>query len=436
METKLNRGLCSDVSSTRTILFLLTLVFAVPVAPAQTLLDRVIAVVDREIITESELSDRVSFLALQNRLDAASPELRKQVLDGMVTEKLILAQALIDSVEVTDDEVARQLDQQIQNFIRQVGSEQRVEQLYGKSINRIKREYRDEIKQQLLVQKVRQQREANLQVTRREVEEFFAAYRDSLPQVPEEFALSHLFIVPVPDTAVENLTRGRLKAIRDSLEAGGDFAEFARRYSVDGTATGGGDLGWARRGDYVREFEEVVFGLQPGQLSGVVKTQYGFHVIQLVERRGDQVRARHILMKVDRGPESDSAAVQILRVLRDSAVAGTPFADLARRHSQDDETKAQGGDLGRLTADQFVPEFSTTVLPLKAGEISPPSRASLGSTYGWHIVWLRDRVPAHAMTLETDFDRVSQLALYLKRNRQNAEWVEELKRTIYLDIRL
>jgi len=149
------------------------------------MLDRIIAVVDREIITESELSDRVNFLALQNRLDAAAPELRKQVLDGMITEKLILAQALIDSVEVTDDEVARALDQQIQNFIRQVGSEQRVEQLYGKSINRIKREYRDEIRQQLLVQKVRQQREAGLQVTRREVEEFFAAYQDSLPQVPE-----------------------------------------------------------------------------------------------------------------------------------------------------------------------------------------------------------------------------------------------------------
>lgn len=420
----------------RSVVSAFVLLFATVAASGQTLLDRIIAVVDKEIITESELNDRVNFAAVQNRLDAASPELRKQVLDGMVAEKLILAQAIIDSVEVTDDEVARALEQQIQNFIRQVGSEQRVEQMYGKSIGRIKREYRDEIRQQLLVQKVRQQREANLQVTRREVEEFFAAYRDSLPQVPEEYLLSHLFVVPIPDTSVEQATRTRLQAVRDSLQAGGDFADFAKRYSVDGTASGGGDLGWARRGDYVREFEETVFSLQPGQTSGVIKTQYGYHIVQLMERRGDQVRARHILVRIERGPESDSSAVQLLRILRDSALAGTPFADLAKRHSQDEETKAQGGDLGTLTADQFVPEFSTTVMPLKAGEISPPSRASLGSTYGWHIVWLRNRIPAHAMTLETDFDRVSQLALYLKRNRQNADWVEELKKTIYLDIRL
>ncbi len=403
---------------------------------AQTPLDRIIAVVDKEIITESELSERVSFLAIQNRLEAESPELRRQVLDGMITEKLILAQAIIDSVEVTDDEVNRALDQQVQNFIRQVGSEQRVEQLYGKSISRIKREYRDEIRQQLLVQKVRQQREAGLQVTRREVEEFYAAFRDSLPQVPEEFTVSHLFVVPQPDSNIERTTRERLSKVRDSIAAGGDFADFARRYSVDGTASGGGDLGWARRGDYVREFEEAVFGLQPGQISSVIKTQYGYHVVQLMERRGDQVRARHILLRVERGAESDSAAVRFLDVLRDSALAGVPFADLARRHSQDEETRAQGGELGTLTADQFVPEFSATVMSLQPGEISQPARASLGSTYGWHIVWLRERIAAHAMTVETDYDRVAQVALYLKRNRQNSEWVQELKRTIYLDIRL
>ena len=120
---------------------------------AQTLVDRIVAVVDKEIITESELNERVVFLAAQNHLDPNQASLRTQVLDGLVSEKLILAQALIDSVEVTDDEVTRALDQQIANFVRQVGSEQRVEQMYGKSISRIKREYRTEIKNQLLVQK-------------------------------------------------------------------------------------------------------------------------------------------------------------------------------------------------------------------------------------------------------------------------------------------
>lgn len=404
---------------------------------AQTPLDRIIAVVDKEIITESELNDRVTLLAMQNRIDAKSPDLRKQVLEGMITEKLILAQAIIDSIEVSDDDVSRTLDQQVQNFIRQVGSEARVEQIYGKSIGRIKREYRDEIRQQLLVQKIRQQRESGVQVTRREAEEFFAAYKDSLPQVPEEYMLSHLFLVPSPDSTVDAATRQHLQAIHDSIAAGGDFAEFAKRYSVDGTASNGGDLGWAKRGDYVREFEQTVFGLQPGQLSNVIKTQYGYHVVQLIERRGEQVRARHILLRIERGADSDSATVRRLRGFRQSVLNGTAtFAELARKYSEDEETKAQGGDLGTLTADQLVPEFAATVSPLTAGEISQPARASLGTTYGWHIVWLRKRVPSHAMNLEQDLDRIQQLALYMKRNRMNAEWVDELKKSIYYDVRI
>jgi peptidyl-prolyl cis-trans isomerase SurA len=148
-------------------MFLMYLFLLIPGAlPAQTLVDRIVAVVDKEIITESELSERVTFLAAQNRIDPNQTGLRMQVLDGLVSEKLILAQALIDSVEVTDDEVTRALDQQIANFVRQVGSEQRVEQMYGKSISRIKRDYRAEIKNQLLVQKVRQTREASISVPR------------------------------------------------------------------------------------------------------------------------------------------------------------------------------------------------------------------------------------------------------------------------------
>ncbi|HAV24522.1 MAG: hypothetical protein A2X67_13495 [Ignavibacteria bacterium GWA2_55_11] len=420
----------------RSTALLLLLFCSVALAQNTQVLDRIIAVVDKEIITESELNDRVTLVAMQNKLDAKAPGLRSEVLDGMITEKLVLAQALIDSIEVTDDEVTRALDQQVQNFVRQVGSEARVEQMYGKPISRIKREYRDQIRQQLLVQKVRQQRESGLQVTRRETEEFFTAYKDSLPQVPEEFFLSHVFVIPSPDSAVDRATRMKLKAILDSIRAGGDFADFARRYSIDGTAASGGEMPWAKRGEYVREFEEAVFSLQPGQISDVVKTQYGYHIVRLEERRGESVRVRHILLRIERGPESDSTAVRFLSLLRDSALHGKPFADLARSHSEDEETKAIGGDLGAVTADQLVPEFSAVVLPLNDGEISPPARASIGSSYGWHIVWLRKRVAAHAMNLEQDFERVSQVALYMKRNRLNTEWVEEMKRTIYVDVRL
>jgi peptidyl-prolyl cis-trans isomerase SurA len=418
--------------------YLLLAILLIPLRlSAQTLIDRIVAVVDKEIITESELSERVSFLAMQNRIDPNQKGLRTQVLDGLISEKLILAQALIDSIEVTDDEITRALDQQIANFVRQVGSEPRVEQMYGKSISRIKREYRTEIKNQLLVQKVRQQREASFSVTRREVEDFFLSFRDSLPQVPEEFELSHIYIVPKPDATVEAKTRQLMQSVLDSIHAGGDFDDFAKRYSTDpGSAASGGDLGWEKRGVFVREFEETVFGLKEGDISGIVQTQFGFHIIQLLGRRGESVHARHILMKIDKGPASDSAAVDTLRALRERVLKGELFAGLASKYSEDEDTKSVGGDLGTLTVDQLQPDFAGQIKDMKAGEISEPQRTAVGASYGFHIIWMRKRTSPHAINIQDDYKRIEQLALYMKRNKLNAEWLDELKKTIYVDIRL
>jgi peptidyl-prolyl cis-trans isomerase SurA len=419
------------------VLLMLAVLFLPLILSAQTMIDRIAAVVDKEIITESELNERVSFLAMQNRIDPNQKGLRAQVLDGLISEKLILAQALIDSVEVTDDEVTRALDQQIANFVRQVGSEQRVEQMYGKPISRIRREYRTEIKNQLLVQRVRQQREASVSVTRREVEDFFTSFRDSLPQVPEEYELSHVYIVPKADTAVEAKTRKVMQSILDSIRAGGDFSDFAKRYSTDpGSAAGGGDLGWEKRGVFVREFEETVFGLKEGDISGIVKTHFGFHIIQLLGRRGESVNARHILMKIDKGPASDSATVDTLRSLRIRALKGESFAELASKYSEDEDTKSIGGDLGVITADQLQPDFATQIKDMKGGEISEPQRTVVGASYGFHIIWMRKRIPTHAISIQEDFKRIEQLALYMKRNKMNAEWLDELKKTIYVDVRL
>ncbi|MEX1277157.1 MAG: peptidylprolyl isomerase [Bacteroidota bacterium] len=404
---------------------------------AQVLIDKVAAVVDKEIITESDVAERLAMIAMQNRLDAADPELKKQVLESMVSEKLILAQAILDSVTVTEEEVTRTLEQQFQNIIRQAGSEQRVEELYGKPVSRLKREYRPEMKKQLLIQRIRQQREASMLVSRREVEEFYEAYKDSLPSVPEELELSHIFLKPKPDTTQEETTRRTLTVIRDSIVAGGDFADFARRYSQDGSAAGGGDLGWAKRGVvFVPEFEEAVFSLKEKEVSKVFKTDFGYHIVQLIERRGETVNSRHILLRIQQGPESDSAAVEQLRLLRGRALKGESFAELARKYSEDEETKSIGGDLGRVAVDQLEEAFAGVVKNLKEGEITEPHRVPVRASYGYQIISVRRRVAAHAMNLQDDYKRVEQMALFVKRNRLNTEWVEELKRSIYWEIRL
>jgi peptidyl-prolyl cis-trans isomerase SurA len=404
---------------------------------AQTAVDRIVAVVDKEIITEADLKERISYVALQNRLDPKTPGLRKQILDGMIADKLVLAQAIIDSVNVTDEEVTRMLDQQFQNFIRQAGSEKQLEQVYGKPIARMKREYKPEMRKQLLIQRVRQQREANIQIARREAEEFYESYKDSLPKVPEELDLSHIFIIPKPDSAREEQSRKKLSAIRDSIIAGGDFADFARRYSQDPSATSGGDLGWAKRGIvFVPEFEQAVFALKEKEISPIVKTEFGYHLVQLLERRGESVHARHILFRTEKGPASDTAAVAKLREIRDRAVKGESFAELARKYSEDEDTKTVGGDLGTVAVDQLEADFAPVVKDLKPAEISQPHRVSLKASYGYQIVLLKKRTPPHAVNLNDDYRRIEQMALYMKRNRLNSEWIEELKKSIYWEPRL
>ncbi|MEX1139985.1 MAG: peptidylprolyl isomerase [Bacteroidota bacterium] len=400
------------------------------------IIDRIIAVVDKEIITESELRERITLVAMQNRLDPANPELRNQILDGMITEKLILAQAILDSVTVTDQEVSNALDQQLQNIIRQAGSEARVEQYYGMPLSRIRREYRDDIRKQLLVQRVRQTREASMLVSRREMEEFFATFQDSLPRVPDQYELSNIFVTPKPDSQVEQQSTQRLRSILDSIRAGGDFAEFARRHSQDGTAASGGDLGWAKRGTFVPEFESAVFSLPEGGISGIVKTEFGLHLIQLLERRGESVHVRHILLRLNRGPASDSTAVQFLNSLRLQVLDGASFAELAQKYSEDDETKPVGGDMGTVTLEQLEAEFTEVVAKLDGGQISEPHRITLKNNYGFQIVLVRKKIPAHPMNLTDDYRRIEQVALYVKKNRKNAEWVEELKKTIYWETRL
>lgn len=410
--------------------------FAVGTLHAQTRIDRIVAVVDREIVTESELTERVMLTALQNRLDPSDASLRKDVLDALIAEKLVFAQALIDSVQVTDEEVTRQLDQQVNNLILRAGSQERLEQIYGMPLARIKRESREIMRKQMLVARVRQTREASIQVSRREVEDFFQTYKDSLPRVPEEFDLSHIFVVPKADTAVEAQTRATMAAILDSVRTGGDFAAFARRYSQDGTAAAGGDLGWAKRGDFVREFEEVLFGLKENKISDIVKTQFGFHIVQLLGRRGESVHARHILMRIEKGAASDSAAVQFLYGLRDRALKGEPFASLAKQYSEDEETKVLGGDLGIVSLDQLQDNFAAVVKTMQQNDISQPHRVPHGTSYGYQIVLLKKRMPEHQANLDSDYRRIEQIALQYKKARLGEEWMNDLKKNIYWEVRM
>jgi peptidyl-prolyl cis-trans isomerase SurA len=406
-------------------------------AYAQQVLDRVVAVVGGEAILLSDLQARTQFYAVQNRIDVKTPGLQARVLDFMINDKLVLAKAVEDSITVSDDELRQQLDARIKELVQQYGSESRVEELYGMSINRMRREFRDDMKKELLKSKLQSTKFGNTTVTRREVEEFFEAYRDSFPTIPEEVDLSHIYITPKPSAAAKRATFERAKVILDSIKAGGDFAALAKRYSEDlGSASHGGDLGWARRGDFVKEFEEAAFALKEGQLSGVVETSLGFHIIQMLERRGEAVHVRQILVKMERTQADDDSTIAFLKGLKARIEAGEKFSDLAKKYSEDEESASLGGDLGTPSLNQLQPEFLATVKALSPGQISEPTKVTFSKGYGYHIVLLRKRIPEHKISLQGDWKRVEQLALGYKRNNEYARWLEELRKSIFWESRL
>ncbi len=417
------------------ILIVLALIAGAASAQTKPVLDEIAAVVGNEIILKSEVDYQVQLAAYQNKLNPDDPALRKRILEAMVDDKLILTQAILDSVTVSDDDVNRQLDARIQNLIKQVGSQEKVEQIYGMSISKIRNEFKEDMRKQLIIDKEKDNKFGDMKVSPLEVRNFYNQYKDSLQEVPEEVTLSHIFMVPKPSGKAREEAYAKAEALQDSLKHGADFAELAKKYSQDpGSASDGGDLGWAKRGQFVPEFEHAVYALKPGEISGIVETQFGFHIIQLLQRRGDLVHARHILITIPHLTSDDDSVITELDTLRERAMHGVSFALVARTYSEDKDTRDLGGDLGTVSVDQLEPSFLKTVNELKVGEISKPVKVNVGKTYGYHIVYLRDRIPAHKVNLNEDYSRLEKMALSMKQNEAYTNWIEQLKKQVYWKI--
>jgi peptidyl-prolyl cis-trans isomerase SurA len=419
-------------------IFSLYILFIGPLEAQPQVIDRIVAIIGKEPILLSDLNAQIELYTFTNRIDATTPGLKEQVLDAMINEKLILSKALDDTtLTVSEDEVNAELDGQIAQRVQQFGSEKRVEEAFGMPISRLKREYRDGMKKQILAAKWWEAKKATISASRREVEEFYTQFKDSLPHVPDELELYHIFIVPQISQSNKTMLKVLAGSVLDSIMRGGDFAEFAKRYSDDpGTKSSGGDLGFVRRGEFFTEFEEAVFNLKPQQYSGVVETPIGYHIIQLIERRGEQVHPRHILFKFKHDASENDSAAAFLKSLKDSALHGANFSDLAKRYSEDKESASLGGLLGILPISQFDKSVSDAVKDLKAGDVSDPVEVVTAKNRGYQIIYVKSRIPDHEMSLATDWNRLEQLATSYKRNAEYQAWVKKLRSEIFWETRL
>jgi len=417
---------------------LMILLFAVLSVNAQQVLDKIAAVVDNEIILKSEVDGQAAYVAAQRRIDITD-DLRKQVLNAMIEEKLLYAQAEIDSIIVTEEQVEQQLEYQLNYIVQQYGSKEKVEEVYGMGLEAIRRELREDVRKNAMAQMVQSKKFSNIQASPREVEEFFLRYRDSLGQVPEKYTIAHIFINPKAGERMKAKARDFARTLLDSIKAGADFALLAKRYSEDpGSAAQGGDLGFVKKGVFFPEFEAAAFALSKNQLSGIVETPVGFHIIQLLDRKGQSIHTRHILVKTKADDKSELETIEFLSAIRDSIIKkNNTFEYYAKKYSDDKETGPFNGLLGTFEMSQLDQGLKETVFKLKEGEISFPKRIQLDdNNYGYHLVYLLKRKPAHTANLTDDYDDLKKLAEYGKKQKLYKNWMEELKSKIYWENRL
>jgi peptidyl-prolyl cis-trans isomerase SurA len=400
---------------------------------AQQTVEGIAATVGQEIILKSEIEQFVQNYALQNKLNIRGDikliqNLQKQVLEKMIEQKIMLAKADEDTIKVDDRDVDKRVEENIAYLIQQVGSEGKLEESFQSPMRKIRKDLRKETIERMKIEMLRRTKFQQVKISRREIENFYQTFRDSLPVLKETVNISHILKQVKAGESSTQAALAKMQEIKRKLDEGGDFAELAREYSEDpATAKRGGDLGFTKRGDFVKEFEETAFALAVGQISGIVQTQFGFHIIKLNERRGEQIRTSHILLQVRPGVEDAQKVIDLLNTLRQEILAGASFDSLALLYSDDENVEKDKGNLGDWETDKLaIPAFKEIISKLAAGEVSTPFKTD----YGYHILRLNWRKEPRQLTLENDWDQIQQIALNHKIELEYVKWMDKLRKEI------
>jgi peptidyl-prolyl cis-trans isomerase SurA len=401
------------------------------------MVDRVIAVVGDNIILQSEIENQY-LQAVQQNEGKVDPDMRCQIFDNLVLEKMFLSQAIIDSVTVSPEEVDAELDRRIRYFIQVFGSRDKLEEYYGKSSIELKDDFRTDIQNQLLSDKMRGNVFSGLKISPAEVAQYFATIPDdSVPYFNSELELGEIVMFPKVSGEQKEIARKKLEKIRTDIINGSDFSLQAILYSEDpGSATEGGSLGEINRGELVPEFEAVAFKLKPGELSEITETPFGFHLIMVDEKRGDKLKLRHILVR----PKSTNADNITVRNTMDSVLAEIKagrlsWRDAVRQYSEEEQSKSIGGLITNPKSGGTYFEKADmdgtlifTVDRMKVGEYSdviPYSKMDQTGEMkqGYRIIWLKTETQPHKASLDLDYSRIQSAAKADKQQKALEKWI-------------
>ncbi len=423
----------------------LFLTISIPaLAQPQNVIDQVVGVVGNNIVMLSDLEQQYQQYLGQGNY--GSNAVRCDVLDQLLLSKLLVHYAILDSVEVSDAQVESELDKRINYFVEQFGGQtEKLEEYYQKSIPEIKDEFKPLIKEQMQAQAMQQKITGKATASPAEVKEFYNSIpKDSLPFINSEIEYAEIASKINISNEEKQAVRNRLTELRQRILKGEEFATLAVLYSDDkGTAKDGGELGFVPRGQYVPEFEAAAFKLKKGELSEIVETKFGYHIIQMIDRRGEQINVRHILLKPVVGSEdllkSKTQADSIAYKIRAGEIT---FDDAAIKYSADEQTKLNGGNVvnpqsgnTRFETSQVDAMVFFQLDKLKEGEISTPALITeKDGTQSYKIFYLKKRTTPHVANLVDDYQRIQTAAMQTKQNRLLDEWVTRKKKTTYIQL--
>lgn len=409
-------------------------------------IDKVAAVVGSSIILQSEIEMQYSqYLAQGN---PPNPDVKCSILQGLLSQKILGQQAIIDSVTVTEDQVDGEIERRLRAMTGRAGGPERLEEFLGRSLIQYKDEIRPDIKEMLTAQKMQAKITENVAVTPLDVKRYFEAIpKDSLPFFNTEVEIAEIVVFPKLNKAEKESFHDKTEVLRLRIKNGEDFSTLAKLYSQDpGSAREGGDLGFMDRTSLVKEFAATAFKLKSGELSQVIETEFGFHVLQVIERRGEQVNVRHILTKTESTPASlDRAKAHIDSIYKAVIDKKIDFAAAASLHSDNNETKYNGGLMlnadnvqSRTTlipTDKLDPQVFLTIDTMKVGNFSRPSLFTQadGKT-GYRFLSLKSKTGPHQANLEQDYPKIKEVTFEDKNNRTISEWFEKRRKITFIKI--
>lgn len=425
------------------VLLIMNFVWCSSVHAQGQVIDEVAAVVGSRIVLKSDIENQYIQYRMQGNLGSAE-SVRCQFLEGLLFDKLMLNQAELDSIQVTETQIEGTMNQRMRYYIQQFGSQEKLEEFYQKSMLEIKDELHDLIKDQLMIDQIHSKIIADAKVTPSEIKAFYnRSPEDSIPLIETEYEIGQIVKQPPVSEEALNEAKDKINTLRQRILKGEKFSTLAILYSEDpGSAKQGGELGTFGRGDMYPEFEAAAFSLKPNEVSEVIKSPAGFHIIQLIERKGDYVNARHILVQPKVSPidlgKASSILDSVANLIRHDSIT---FEKAARKFS-DDPSKMNGGMMvnsttgaTRFEAKQLDAKLFFVIDKLKVGEISNPvPMISDDGKQAYRLLYLKTRTIPHKANLKDDYDRFQQWTLNEKQQQAVNNWIKTKAEKTFINI--